>query len=123
MWFLSNTFKENLSNLLLQSQFGLVKTLVTSASHGSSEKVCIDIAAGILSRSHVQGKQEWGTGETPQGWRAECTFEGKLWRGRTTLTLKKTTITEFLRIRSLTMENPSVTLARWSGTTTTELGK
>lgn len=66
MWFLSNTLKKNLSNLLLQSQFGLVKTVVTSPSHHSSEKVCIDIATGILSRSHVQGRQEWGAGETPE---------------------------------------------------------
>lgn len=50
MWFLSNTLKENISNLLLQSQFGLVKTTVASASHSSSEKAGIDIDAGILTR-------------------------------------------------------------------------
>lgn len=49
MWFLSNTLKENISNLLLQPQFGLVKTVVASASHCSSEKAGTDIGTGILT--------------------------------------------------------------------------
>lgn len=65
MWFLSNTLKENISNLLLQSQFGLVKTVVASASHSSSEKAGIDIDAGILTRLM---SEETGVGcrETPR---------------------------------------------------------
>lgn len=87
MWFLSNTLKENVSNLLLQSQFGLVKTVVASASHSSSEKAGIDIDAGILTRSHVRGNRS-GVQRRPQGWRAECAFGGMLWKeGRMTLAL------------------------------------
>lgn len=70
-WFLSNTLRENISNLLLQPQFGLVKTVVASASHCSSEKAGTDIGTGILTMSHVRGNRS-GVQRRPQGWRAEC---------------------------------------------------
>lgn len=79
MWFLSNTLKENISNLLLQPQFGLVKTVVASASHCSSEKAGTDIGTGILTMPHVRGNRS-GVQRRPQGWRAECAFGGTLWK-------------------------------------------
>lgn len=80
MWFLSNTLKENISNLLLQSQFGLVKTVVASASHSSSEKAGIDIDAGILTRSHVRGNRS-GVQRRPQGWEGRVCLWGSTVEG------------------------------------------
>jgi hypothetical protein len=66
MWFISNIFKENISNLLLQSQFGLVKTVATSASHHSSERVSTEPAVGIPSSSPVRGKRNRVHGRLPR---------------------------------------------------------
>lgn len=74
MWLISNIFKENISNLLLQSQFGLVKTVATSASHRSSEKVSMEAAVGTASSFPVRGNRNGAHGRL-QGWKAECASE------------------------------------------------